>query len=185
MGDNVGGGSAADGTVLAHALHRAGDLRAFVSLYDPEAAQACRGAGEGAALSLSMGGKTDDMHGAPLNVEVTVKRLHDGKFPEPHPRHGGRSRYDMGPTAIVETQLGITIQLTSLRTPPFSLCQMSCCGLDAQTFAVIVAKGVHAPVAAYEPVCKTFIRVNTPGSTTADLTPLPFVRRRRPLFPLD
>ena len=185
MGDNVGGGSAADGTVLAHALHQAGALRTFLCLYDPEAVKSCRCAGEGAALSLSMGGKTDAMHGAPLHAEVTVMRLHDGKFSEPLPRHGGRTEYDMGLTAIVETQFGTTIQLTSLRTAPFSLGQISSCGLDARSFDVIVAKGVHAPVAAYESVCKTFIRVNTPGSTTADLTALSFTHRRRPLFPLD
>jgi microcystin degradation protein MlrC len=185
MGDNVGGGSAADGTVLAHTLHRAGDLRAFVCLNDPGVVNICRSAGEGAVLSLSMGGKTDGMHGLPLTVKVIVKRLHDGLFNEHLPRHGGRTQYDMGPTAIVETQNGLTIQITSLRTAPFSLGQISSCGLDAHRFDVIVAKGVHAPVAAYEPVCKTFIRVNTPGSTTADLNSLTFTRRRRPLFPLD
>src|SRR5437764_1142624 len=38
MGDNVGGGSPGDGTILAHALLAHGALPAFVCLADPEAA---------------------------------------------------------------------------------------------------------------------------------------------------
>jgi microcystin degradation protein MlrC len=68
---------------------------------------------------------------------------------------------------------------------PFSLGQLTSCGIDPKQFDVIVAKGVHAPVAAYEEVCPTMIRANTPGVTTADMTRLPFHQRRRPLFPFE
>jgi microcystin degradation protein MlrC len=132
-----------------------------------------------------MGGHSDDLHGPPLQAEVSVVSLHDGRFHEASPRHGGRSDYDMGRTAIVTTGARLTIQLTSLRIPPFSLCQLSSCGLDPAAFDVIVAKGVVAPMAAYEPVCSQFIRVNTPGSTTADMQTLPYRQRRRPLFPFE
>jgi microcystin degradation protein MlrC len=44
---------------------------------------------------------------------------------------------------------------------------------------------VHAPVAAYSEVCPSFIRVNTPGVTTADLSRLMYRHRRRPLFPWE
>jgi len=40
-------------------------------------------------------------------------------------------------------------------------------------------------VAAYEPVCKHFIRVNTPGVTTAELSQLEFRHRRKPMFPFE
>ena len=50
---------------------------------------------------------------------------------------------------------------------------------------MIVAKGVNAPIAAYAPVCKTFIQVDTPGVTTAAMARLPFHHRRRPLFPFE
>jgi len=46
-------------------------------------------------------------------------------------------------------------------------------------------KGVHAPVAAYAPVCSRLIRINTSGVTTADLTELQFKQRRHPLFPWE
>lgn len=185
MGDNIGGGSAADGTALAHALVERNGLRSFISLFDPEAVQQAISAGPGQRLTLSMGGKTDQLHGTPLSVEVTVVSQHDGKFKETVPRHGGRSEYDMGATAVVETANGLTLQLTSLRVPPFSLCQLTSCDIDPAKFDIIVAKGVVAPVAAYESVCTQFIRVNTPGSTTADMENLPYQHRRRPLFPFE
>ena len=80
---------------------------------------------------------------------------------------------------------GLTVQITSLRVVPFSLEQVRCCGLDPSSFKVLVAKGVNAPIAAYEEVCNTMIRVNTPGSTTADVTSLTFHQRRRPMFPFE
>jgi len=68
---------------------------------------------------------------------------------------------------------------------PASLQQLISCGLDPSQFHILVAKGVHAPVAAYEPVCKTIIRVNTPGPTTADMRQLTYKSRRRPMFPFE
>ena len=79
----------------------------------------------------------------------------------------------------------ITVMLTSIRMPPFSLRQLTTFGIDPAKFQVLVAKGVHAPVAAYQPVCEELIRVNTPGVTTADMSRLEYHHRRRPLFPCE
>ena len=68
---------------------------------------------------------------------------------------------------------------------PFSLGQITCCNLDPKEFDIIVAKGVVAPIAAYRTVCKHFIRVNTPGVTTADLSQLSYLHRRKPLYPFE
>jgi microcystin degradation protein MlrC len=75
--------------------------------------------------------------------------------------------------------------LTSRRTPPFSLRQLTAHGLLPEDFHLLVAKGVNAPVAAYKEVCKHFIRVNTPGCTTADIEKLTYQHRRRPMFPFE
>lgn len=185
MGDNVGGGSPADSTFLLHALHRRRVARSLVCLYDPAAAQQARSAGVGARITLSVGGHTDQLHGPPLTDTFTVVSLHDGKFREPQPRHGGFTDCDQGPTAVVTCDAGPTLLLTSLRMPPFSLAQLTSCGLDPTGFQVLVAKGVIAPVAAYAPICRELIRVNTPGVTTADMTRLTYQHRRRPLFPFE
>jgi len=185
MGDNVGGGGPGDGTILAHALESADYGRSLVCLYDPQAVQKALDAGVGAKISLSMGAKTDHLHGRPLVRDVTVVSQHKGRFTEPDVRHGGRTGYDMGPTAVVSTDLGTTVILTTHRVPPFSLKQVTSCGINPVDFHTIVAKGVNAPLAAYRDTCPRFIRVDTPGVTSADMLRLEFVHRRRPLFPFE
>jgi microcystin degradation protein MlrC len=69
--------------------------------------------------------------------------------------------------------------------PPFSLRQLTSCHVNPASFHVLVAKGVHAPVAAYQPVCQRLIRVNTPGCTTADMVSLKYHHRRRPMYPFE
>jgi microcystin degradation protein MlrC len=185
MGDNVGGGSPGDGSVLAHALRERAVLPAFVCLFDPGSVAEAEAAGVGQEVRLRTGGKTDDLHGPPVEGTFRVLGLHDGRFEEPAPRHGGFRTFDQGRTAVVRGGDGLTVMLTSRRMAPFSLRQLTAFGVDPAAFRVLVAKGVHAPVAAYAPVCRHLVRVNTPGVTTADLGALDFRHRRRPLFPFE
>jgi microcystin degradation protein MlrC len=185
MGDNVGGGSPGDGALLLHTLSRYPQLRYFACIFDPEAVEECRLAEEKAALTLTVGGKSDKLHGAPCRLEVSVVRIAKGIFRESEPRHGGQVNYDMGAIAIVETANRSTLMLISRRTPPFSLNQLTTFAIQPQQYDIIIAKGVHAPVAAYAPVCPSLIRVDTPGVTRADATKLTFKNRRKPLFPFE
>ena len=185
MGDNVGGGSAGDGTTLARALLERRIGPSFLCLRDASAAAQCRQAGVGGQLQLTCGGKSDDLHGPPLELDATVRSLHDGRFRESKPRHGGITDFDQGETAVVDSDRGLTLMLTTNRMVPFSLQQLTCCGLDPASFRVLVAKGVNAPIAAYQSECQQFIRVNTIGSTCADLSKLTFANRRTPLFPFE
>jgi microcystin degradation protein MlrC len=185
MGDNVGGGSAGDGTILVQAWLRSGCGSIFAILYDPAAVQAAQRVGVGSRWRVSVGGKTDDRHGGPIEDEFTVVQIGDGKFCETEPRHGGYSHFDQGPTAILRSDAGLTVMATSRRVGPMSLQQLLSQGVDPGQYAAIVIKGVHAPVAAYTPVCSRLIRVNTPGSTCADLGQFSFQRRRRPMVPFE
>ncbi len=185
MGDNVGGGSAADGTLIAHELLNRGGAKTFLCLYDPESVEKAVAAGTGGRLTLDMGGKIDDHHGPPIQAEVRVRSIHEGRFTESAVRHGGKTVFDMGLTAVVTTDSGLTVSLTSLRTVPVSLGMMTSIGLDPADLQVLIAKGVHAPTAAYAPVSKRLIRVDTPGATTADMRRFTYRYRRRPLYPFE
>lgn len=186
MGDNVGGGSAADGTALAEALLAKRIGPSFVCLFDPDAVETCIASGADARVTITCGGKVDNQHGRPIKVDARVVSLHSGRFREEAPRHGGIMQFDQGATAVIEVADGtLTIMLTSRRMVPFSLQQLISCELDPREFRILVAKGVNAPIAAYREVCEKFIRVNTLGSTCADLEQLAFKHRRNPLFPFD
>lgn len=185
MGDNVGGGSPGDSTILLNEILNERDVNFFVCLYDPEAVVECERVGVGGNLEIFVGGKTDRWHGKPLLLKLLVEKIEDGLFRESEPRHGGQVKYNMGRTIIAKTSNGSTLMLISKRIPPFSLSQLTTFGINPETFDVIIAKGVQAPVAAYAPVCPSLIRVNTPGVTCADATQLSFEFRRRPLFPFE
>lgn len=185
MGDNVGGGSPGDGTWLANAISERQLHDSFVCLYDPQSVEQCVAAGVGGKLRLEIGGKTDHLHGPPLVDEVEVLGLYDGKFEETQARHGGFTKMDQGPTAVVLTSRGLTVMLTTRRAPPFSLKQITTFGIEPAKFKMLVAKGVNAPLAAYKEACKSFIKVNTAGCTSADLTQFEYHHRRHPLYPLE
>lgn len=178
MGDNVGGGAPGNSTHLLAYLENANISPVFICLYDPLAVLEARKNRTGESFKLGVG---ED--GMKYETDVILEQLLDGKFTESTPKHGGFVNYDMGETAIVKTAKGNTVMLTSRRTPPYSLRQMTAFGLQPESFAVIIAKGVNAPIAAYAPVCPSIVQVDTPGVTQADMTLFTYKNRRSQLFP--
>ena len=184
LGDNVGGGSAADSTVLIHELIRQGATRTIVVLHDPAAATACAAAGVGQTVTLDVGGK-NDRNAPPLVLRGRVHCLHDGRYVEELPRHGGNRLNDQGLTAVVETSEENTVVLNSRRHPPFSLGQLTSLGLDPQAARVLVVKAAVAYKAAYGPIAGTIIPVDTPGLTAVNPARYTYHKIRRPILPLD
>ncbi len=183
-GDNVGGGSAGDGTVLLAEMLRQGATDGVVCLYAPAEVQLCASAGVGAELTLKVGGKVDRLHGDPVTITGRVRLLHDGTYIESQPRHGGRRSNFMGRTALVEIQGRNLLVLNSLRHPPFSLGQLTCLGIEPQRQRIVVVKAAIAYKAAYAPIAGTIIEVDTPGLTAVNPARFTYRHARRPMFPL-
>jgi microcystin degradation protein MlrC len=181
--DNVGGGSAGDGTVVLDALLRAGAKDAVIVIADPEAVAIAEIAGVGGQFGGLVGGKVDRLHGDPIRVEGRVSLLTDGRF-----RHTGSymTGYEtsMGRTAVVQAG-GVTIVLTSLRTMPFDAGQLTSLGIDPAEQRIIVAKSAIAWRAAYGSIAKQAMTVDSPGIATSNLARLPYRKRPKPLYPLD
>ncbi len=188
-GDNIGGGSAGDGTAILDQLIRQNATGWVMTISDAEANVAAFKVGVGGAFDMMVGAKTDKLHGVPVRVRGRVKALTDGNFVETEVRHGGGRYYKMGLTAVIEAE-GSTADLPNLlllsKSPivPFSLQQIVSNGVYPSRARILVAKGTTAPRAAYEPVAARIIEVNTPGAT--DVNPAHFKYRfvRRPLFGL-
>ncbi len=184
-GDNVGGGSPGDGTVIFQALAEAGVENGLVVLFDPEAVEGCAAAGVGEHVALEVGGKSDRLHGDPVPIEGRVRCLQDGMFIEEEPRHGGSRINQQGLTAVVETKEHHTVVLTSLRMAPFSLEQILSLGVKPRQKRVLIAKGAIAPRAAYEPVSATMLEVDSPGITAANPSRFSYRHRTQPMFPFE
>jgi microcystin degradation protein MlrC len=183
-GDNVGGGSAADGTVILHEMLRQRVSDGVVCLYAPEEVQQCVAAGVGQEVRLTVGGKVDRLHGEPVTVTGRVRLLHDGTYVEHEVRHGGRRVNHMGLTALVEIDGRNLLVLNSLRHPPFSLGQLTCLGIEPRRQRLLVVKAAIAYKAAYAPVAGTIIEVDTPGLTAVNPKRFSYRHVRQPMFPL-
>jgi microcystin degradation protein MlrC len=185
VGDNIGGGSPADSTILLEIAQRLGVRSYLQTLRDPEAVSACVAAGVGSTVKLEVGGKTDDRHGRPVTVTGTVRRISDGKFEEPTPIHGGFRFFNGGTTVVLETDDDHTLVLTTRLVGNTSLQQMYSVGVRPETKQIVVAKGVVSPRPAYAPIAAQVVLVNTPGVTTSDLSTFTYRNRRRPLYPFE
>jgi microcystin degradation protein MlrC len=184
-GDNIGGGSPGDGTRLLAPAVRLG-ISGFVAiLYDPRAAKVCARAGTGARVELSVGGWRDPRGGGPVPVAGTVTNVVDGRYEDPQPTHGGYRFFDAGLTAVLVTDGGQTILLTSRLVMPISLEQLRSAGVVPEEQRILTAKGVVSPRAAYDRVASHAILAGTNGVTAADPTRFDHVHRRRPLFPWE
>jgi microcystin degradation protein MlrC len=183
-GDNIGGGSPGDETALVAEFVRQRAQGWVAALCDREAVAAAVNAGIGAAFELPVGGKSIGSHTTPVRIRGVVRSLHDGRFVEPEVRHGGQNFWDMGTSVVIEqedsTPEGMNyLLITSKRCCPFSLGQLTSCGITPGRQRILAVKGTVAPRAAYEPVCASIILVDTPGVTSVNPRCFEF-RRVRP-----
>ncbi|HWL54877.1 MAG TPA: M81 family metallopeptidase [Chthoniobacteraceae bacterium] len=187
MGDNVGGGGSGQGTWLLPLLAKRTDLKTFFTIYDPAAAQKAIEAGPGATVSLCLGGKSDaPSEGEAFSFTGKVKNIPPHQYRDLKVRHGGRKDFIIGPSAlVVDENESLHILITSVRTSPNSYLLMTNCGVHPHDVDLIVAKGVNAPLAAFDGLCTNFIKINTPGLTSADPNHFPFVNRRKPFHPFE
>ena len=183
MGDNIGGGSPGNSTILLRLLSTYKKYRFFICIYDPEVVKEAAKYSRGSVFTITINefkNKEDN-----YTCEVKMIRTADGKFKEDKPVHGGKIQFDMGHIAIVETAGTSIILFTSLRTPPFSLKQLTQFDIQPHDFDIIVAKGVNAPLATYSKVCPSVVQVDTPGVTQADATRFAYKKRKKPMFPFE
>jgi microcystin degradation protein MlrC len=185
VGDNVGGGSPGDSTHILHAARRLGIADMLQAIGDAAAVRACAAVGIGGRVELAVGGKTDDRHGAPFAIKGVVSALSDGRYEETGPVHGGFRFFNDGPSAAVKSDDGYTLVLTTHAGGSSSLQQFRALGIEPTKMKIVIAKGVHSPRPAMEPIAREMIWVASPGVTTADLATFTYRSRRVPLFPLE
>ncbi|MCR0981308.1 M81 family metallopeptidase [Roseomonas populi] len=173
--DNPGGGGHGDTTGLLAELVRQNARKAVVgSINDPESAAACHRAGEGATVSLKLGGRSD---GAPLEVTARVLRLSNGRFTCTGAMAGGNPA-DLGPSALVAIG-GVRAIVTSRKMQAYDLALFRHIGVEpAQEGIVVVKSSVHFR-ADFQPIAERVIVAAAPGPVVADPATLPF-RHLRP-----
>ena len=186
--DNIGGGAPGDGTGLLRALLEHNAQNAAVCLCDSVAVEHLRLLRLGDRVTLALGGRGSRLDAGPLKLEVELLKLTDGRFEledkQSHLAAASGDWFDMGSCAVVRHR-GITILLTSNRTPPMDLGQWRHVGLPPEKFSIIGVKAAVAHRRAYDPIAARHYWVDTPGPCTSRLDALPYRKLRRPIYPLD
>jgi microcystin degradation protein MlrC len=185
IADNVGGGAGGDTTEILRELLRVGATETTVAcLWDPEAAATCVAAGVGATVTLSVGGKVDPTHGAPLSLTGRVRNVTDGRFVYKGPMARGLAG-NVGPTAVLEVDGVKIILITHRRQTLDPEMIRAAAGIDPERERILVVKSTVHYRAAFEPLAREIIEVDAPGLSSSNLTRFAFTNVRRPIFPLD
>ena len=139
---------------------------------DSEAARICFEAGVGATVTLSLGGKLDTEHGAPVEVTGTVEHL-----------------YQAGPdakdAAIATVRVGGVRVLVADRRSYFStLNDFRKAGVEPLEHKIVVVKLGYLMPELRDAAPREILAL-TPGYSDMDFTRLPNRYVTRPIFPLD
>jgi microcystin degradation protein MlrC len=186
--DNVGSGGTSDVMKVIGEVLKAGlDKVAVAAVWDPGAVQTMVRAGEGATLTLDLGGKTDmpgvALAGKPLRLTGTMQTLADGKWRVEGPMYTG-VMVDTGPTAVFRTG-GMEIVVTSRHHEPWDTGIFTANGIDpAQRRFLLLKSRIHYR-AGFAPLARATFTLDGEGATTSDNSKLAYRNLRRPIYPLD
>jgi len=183
--DNPGSGGYGDSIRLLEAMIQA-DVRnaAFGCVPDPEAAQKCIAAGAGREIEFTLGAKIDPQtYGPSLKVRGAVEHVSDGKFIAQGPMNKGVA-ISMGPTAVLRCG-GVRVLVTTHNFQVYDLQVFLSQKIDPRACSVVAVKSWHHFRAAFEPISRKVMLVDSGGLASRDLRRFTYRRIRRPIYPLD
>lgn len=181
--DNTGGGAPGDGThLLREMLKRDLPDSVFASVIDPEVAALAHKAGVGATIRCKLGGKTDKLHGEPLELEAYVKTLSDGVAINQSPMGGGSTiRY--GPTALLVVG-NVNIVVISVRSQAMDDSMLRVSGLRYDLMKLVAVKSSQHFKGWWADRCSGIVPCDSPGIHCADLHVFDFKNTNTNYFPL-
>ncbi len=186
--DNIGGGAPGDTTELLRFLLEEQFSKSACVINDPFSVSQLATHQPGAQVRLSIGARDSSAFCQPVELEVELVSVSNGKFDLEDPNSHLASMYgvhiDMGPCAVVRSG-EVVILLTSKKTPPFDLGQLRSQGIVPEECSVIAVKAAVAHRRAYDPITKTTYTVGTAGPCSSDVTTFPWTKIRKNVYPLS
>lgn len=178
--DNAGGGAPSDNTTILRELIARGAQSAAVGpIWDPVAVALCFDAGEGARFPLRFGGKIGPASGIPIDAIVEVTKLATNCWQD-----FGPSRVPLGDCAAVKVN-GVEAVLITKRTQAFGLDLFRNVGIEPTQRKILVCKSTNHFAAAFGPIAKRVIYVDSDAPLSRDYRKIPFTKVQRPIWPLD
>lgn len=181
-GDTVFGGSSGDSNLILESMLRLGiQSPVLMPLIEPQTAAALAAAGEGATVTLALGGHSAPKFFSPLMVTGRVGRIHRGMVPL---RNYYQAEIDMGCTVLFEVG-PVTLLVSEYRGVAGNLPDVyEFMGLDLSRYKIAVLK-TASNFQYFAALSSQVIRVDTRGPGQSDVLSLPWARIPRPMYPLD
>lgn len=181
-GDTVFGGSAGDSNLILESMLRLKiRSKAIIPLISPQAAKRLAAAGEGATVTLPLGGDAATAFFKPLEVTGIVRKVGGGIVPvsDNHQRE-----IDMGVTVVFEVG-PVTLLISELRGVAGNIPDVyRPFGVEPTDYKIAVLK-TASNFQYFAPITSRLIRVDTRGPGQSDVFTLPWKRIPRPVYPLD
>jgi microcystin degradation protein MlrC len=175
--DNPGAGGTGDTMGLIKAMSAAGLRNAAAGLvFDPHVATIAMRAGEGAVISVALGGKHDIPGDKPLAGEFTVIATSDGQMTGTGPLYKG-AKLDLAPMARLRFG-GIDIVVAGKRVQAADQECFRHVGIEPAAMRFLALKSSAHFRGHFQPIAEAVIDVAAPGPMAADPGALPFTRLR-------
>jgi microcystin degradation protein MlrC len=182
--DNTGGGAPGDSTeVLRTFLEMNLQNALLLYLVDAGVARQAHAAGVGSRISVRLGGKSHPSQGPPVDAQADVVALTDGQFAYDGPMFKGLTG-SLGTSALLKMD-GVSVAVVSAREQPFDTAFARTLGVDCRSMKYICLKSAAHFRAAFEPFAGAIFNVDALGIHSHDFTKLKFVKRTRPVFPIE
>jgi microcystin degradation protein MlrC len=181
-GDTVFGGAAGDSNLILEAILRLGvKSTALIPMIAPETVARLIAAGEGASVTLPVGGHAATSFFKPLTVTGTVRRIGGGMVAIANYH---QPQVDMGRVAVFEVG-PVTMLISELRGVAGNLPDVyRAFGVEPTEHKMAVLK-TASNFQFFAPIASQVIRVDTRGPGQSDVETLPWRRVPRPIYPLD
>jgi len=180
--DATGAGSPGDSTVVLRAALDVGvRVPLWMTVVDPRAAAACAAAGAGAVVTLPVGA-VRGRYSLPVTVRGTVRHVGPTAFTF-HAGYTGTAA-QMGLAAVLEAG-AISLVLTERPVLTTDPALYRAVGLEPALAKIVVVKSAVQFRAAYEPLARAMMLLDSPGHSPPNLRRLSFARRPRPCFPFE
>ncbi len=173
-GDNPTAGGVADLNIaLAELIEHEESETLYASIADSSAIDLIRAAGEGAELSVPLGGVFAPAFGGPLSVTGRVRLFREDPGPP----------FDTGALALLRVG-GVDIIVTAHRCSFTDLAEFDLLDIDPTDYRVVIVKLGYL-FSELREIASLGLMALTPGTVTLDLDTLEFNEAKRPMYPLD
>jgi microcystin degradation protein MlrC len=187
--DNIGAGTVGDCTGLLRFLleQDVGGI-CLLALCDPGAVARLQAQQIGGRHRIAIGGRGYVGDSGPVEREWEFMSRSTGVFSLEDPAsplaafHG--QTVDMGPCVVLRAGQ-VNVLVMSRPVGPWDLGQWRSQGLVPEQARVIAVKSAVAHRMAYRGIASAWVSVETPGPCPTDLSKIPYLHVRRPVYPLD